>query len=45
VQEIRLSQLIGRAAEGGAATERLKPLAIDRGPRRYPALAAKAIFA
>lgn len=45
VQEIRLSQLIGRAAEGDVATERLKPLAIDRGPRRYPALAAKAIFA
>jgi hypothetical protein len=45
VQEIRLSQLIGRAAEGDAATDRLKPLAIDRGPRRYPALATKAIFA
>lgn len=40
--EVRLSQLIGRAPGGQAA--RLKPLAIDRGPRRFQPIAARPVF-
>lgn len=42
VQEVRLSQLIGRAP--GEQAARLKPLAIDRGPRRFQPIAARPVF-
>jgi len=40
--EVRLSQLIGRATDAPAG--RLKPLAIDRGPRRFQPIAARPVF-
>ncbi len=41
--EARLSQLIGR--EGEMSSPRMKPLAIDRGPRRYRGVSARPVFA
>lgn len=41
--ELRLSELIGRIGAGGAA--RMKPLAVDRGPKRFTGVTAKPLFA
>jgi hypothetical protein len=41
--EGRLSQLIGR--EGEMSSPRMKPLAIDRGPKRYTGVSARPVFA
>lgn len=41
--EVRLSRLIGR--EGSGATPRMKPLAIDRGPKRFTGVSARPILA
>ena len=40
--EVRLSQLVGR--EGAAPSPRLKPLPIDRGPKRYSAIGTRPVF-
>jgi hypothetical protein len=41
--EARLSQLIGRESTG--TSRRMKPLAIDRGPKRYQGIEARPVFA
>lgn len=41
--EGRLSQLIGR--DGETTSSRMKPLAIDRGPKRYSGVSARPVFA
>jgi hypothetical protein len=41
--EGRLSQLIGR--EGELSSPRMKPLAIDRGPKRFSGVSARPVFA
>jgi hypothetical protein len=41
--EVRLSQLIGR--EGDGTTLRMKPLPIDRGPKRFTGVSARPLFA
>jgi hypothetical protein len=41
--EARLSQLIGR--EGESESPRMKPLAIDRGPKRYSGVEGRPVFA
>ncbi|HMS20922.1 MAG TPA: hypothetical protein PKC46_10285 [Sphingorhabdus sp.] len=41
--EVRLSQLIGR--EGRDAAARMKPLAVDRGPKRFTAISTRPLFA
>lgn len=41
--EVRLSQLIGRA--GSDASARMKPLAVDRGPKRFTGISARPLFA
>jgi hypothetical protein len=41
--EGRLSQLIGR--QGEISSPRMKPLAIDRGPKRYSGVSARPVFA
>lgn len=41
--EVRLSQLIGR--EGSNAAARMKPLAVDRGPKRFTAISTRPLFA
>lgn len=41
--EAQLSQLIGR--QGEESSPRMKPLAIDRGPKRYSGVSARPVFA
>lgn len=41
--EVRLSQLIGR--EGAGTTLRMKPLPIDRGPKRFTGVSTRPLFA
>ncbi|RDV01620.1 hypothetical protein DXH95_15145 [Sphingorhabdus pulchriflava] len=41
--EIQFTQLIGR--EGAKQSERMQPLPIDRGPKRFSGIAARAVFA
>lgn len=41
--DIRLSHLIGRAGSDAAA--RMKPLAVDRGPKRFTGVSARPLFA
>lgn len=41
--EARLSQLIGRESEGRSA--RMKPLPVDRGPKRFSEIGARPVFA
>ncbi|MBK9003301.1 MAG: hypothetical protein IPM41_05400 [Sphingomonadales bacterium] len=41
--EVRLAQLIGR--EGNRTSARMKPLAVDRGPKRFTGISARPLFA
>lgn len=41
--EIQITQLIGR--EGANQSERMQPLPIDRGPKRFSGIAARPVFA
>ena len=41
--EIQITQLIGR--EGTGQSDRMQPLPIDRGPKRFSGIAARPVFA